>query len=199
MVAQAEESMQKFLAWAKKRCAEFKQVCCALSCCLPCVQAVTTQKHLGSIEHGCLPDLQADIKALVLHMTLGLHCLELLLQVTQPHSGQSVLCLHNVLSGCPNVMVHHISGPFMMHVGYVPDSAAHHTAVNCPSMLAGIPNAMLVSQAGAPSTSGRDNVVVMGQDEFHDALESAADTASMASTSDRQQASGLLVYGRLHA
>lgn len=26
MVAQAEESMQKFLAWAKQRCVEFKQV-----------------------------------------------------------------------------------------------------------------------------------------------------------------------------
>ncbi|KAL3132882.1 hypothetical protein ABBQ38_006801 [Trebouxia sp. C0009 RCD-2024] len=44
-------------------------------------------------------------------------------------------------------------------------------------------------KAGAPSASAKANVVVMGQDEFHDALESAAESASIASTSDRQDAS----------
>lgn len=48
---------------------------------------------------------------------------------------------------------------------------------------------MVFKQAGAPSASAKANVVVMGQDEFHDALESAAESASIASTSDRQDAS----------
>ena len=34
MVAQAEESMQKFLAWAKQRCMEFKQVWSLQNCSL---------------------------------------------------------------------------------------------------------------------------------------------------------------------
>ena len=34
MVAQAEESMQKFLAWARKRCMEFKQVWPLQNCAL---------------------------------------------------------------------------------------------------------------------------------------------------------------------
>lgn len=50
--------------------------------------------------------------------------------------------------------------------------------------------ALLCLQAGAPSPSAKANVVVMGQDEFHDALESAAESASIASTSDRQYDSG---------
>lgn len=50
--------------------------------------------------------------------------------------------------------------------------------------------ALLYAQAGAPSASAKANVVVMGQDEFHDALESAAESASIASTSGRQYDSG---------
>lgn len=49
---------------------------------------------------------------------------------------------------------------------------------------------VLFAQAGAPSASAKANVVVMGQDEFHDALESAAESASIALTSDRQDVSG---------
>ena len=49
-----------------------------------------------------------------------------------------------------------------------------------------------VTQAAAlPATPSQENIVVMGQDEFHDALESAAESASIASTSsDRQGESG---------
>ncbi|KAL3149525.1 hypothetical protein ABBQ32_002305 [Trebouxia sp. C0010 RCD-2024] len=48
---------------------------------------------------------------------------------------------------------------------------------------------IMFKQAGAPSASAKANVVVMGQDEFHDALESAAESASIALTSDRQDVS----------
>ena len=50
--------------------------------------------------------------------------------------------------------------------------------------------ALLYVQAGRPSASAKPNVVVMGQDEFHDALESAAESASIASTPGRQYDSG---------
>lgn len=50
--------------------------------------------------------------------------------------------------------------------------------------------ALLYVQAGVSSPPAKANVVVMGQDEFHDALESAAESASVASTSDRQYDSG---------
>lgn len=54
----------------------------------------------------------------------------------------------------------------------------------------GVERADLYAQAGAPPVSAKANVVVMGQDEFHDALESAAESASIASTSDGQDDSG---------
>ena len=48
----------------------------------------------------------------------------------------------------------------------------------------------LLQAAGVPKPV-QANIVVMGQDEFHDALESAAESASIASTSsDRQLESG---------
>lgn len=58
------------------------------------------------------------------------------------------------------------------------------------TVVTGTEGAVLYAQAGAPSTSATANVVIMGQDEFHDALESAAEAASTASTSDRQHESG---------
>lgn len=57
---------------------------------------------------------------------------------------------------------------------------------------------LLHVQAGASSASAKANVVVMGQDEFHDALESAAESASIASTSDRQYNSGTNHASYLH-
>ena len=48
-----------------------------------------------------------------------------------------------------------------------------------------------LSQAATVPKPVQANIVVMGQDEFHDALESAAESASIASTSsDRQLESG---------
>ena len=49
------------------------------------------------------------------------------------------------------------------------------------------------TQAGAPSAAAKEHVVIMGQDEFHDALESAAESASIASTSEQQHLSGSAV------
>lgn len=54
----------------------------------------------------------------------------------------------------------------------------------------GSERADLYAQVGAPPVSANPNVVIMGQDEFHDALESAAESASIASTSDRHYDSG---------
>lgn len=58
------------------------------------------------------------------------------------------------------------------------------------SCTVGTERADLYAQAGAPPVSAKPSVVIMGQDEFHDALESAAESASIASTSDRQYDSG---------
>lgn len=61
----------------------------------------------------------------------------------------------------------------------------------------------LLQAAGVPKPV-QANIVVMGQDEFHDALESAAESASIASTSsDRQlesgqQASAAFMYNHDH-
>lgn len=61
----------------------------------------------------------------------------------------------------------------------------------CPaSLTVGTERSDLYAQAGAPPVSAKANVVIMGQDEFHDALESAAESASIASTSDKQYDSG---------
>ena len=105
MVAQAEESMAKLLAWAKRHCLEVKQV--------------------------------------------SFHTLSLLLATCCAVASCSLLR--------QPIVAEHM---FM---------------------------ALQRQAAAVPAAVAQDNIVVMGQDEFHDALESAAESASNASTSSNRQ------------
>ena len=172
MVAQAEESMQKFLAWAKTQCTKFK-VCMKTIFykqtryteywliflqIIVVIQHVTALKHANSISE---PWLEVHWVPL----SLGLSDATMQGSTTfdkcfRLHHTVHLLCLLAVL---------------------------HYALVHLALLLLRKLKGGLFAQAGALSKA---NVVVMGQDEFHDALESAAESVSIASSSGRHDTSG---------